>query len=1839
MTERYICIHGHFYQPPRENPWLEAIELQDSAYPYHDWNERITAECYAPNAASRILDGEGRIAQIVHNYARISFNFGPTLLAWLAAKAPDIYQAIIDADRESQRRFSGHGSGIAQAYNHMILPLANRRDKWTQILWGIEDFKQRFGREPEGLWLAETAVDLETLDIMAELGIRYTILAPSQAARVRAMGAEEWGDVSGGRIDPRMPYTQRLPSGRAIDLFFYDGPISRGVAFEGILNRGENLANRLLGAFPDERPEPQLVHIATDGETYGHHHAYGDMALAYALHHIETNDLARLTIYGEYREQHPPTHEVEIIENTAWSCEHGVERWRSDCGCNTGGRPDWNQRWRGPIRAALDWLRDAVVPVYEAGMRALVHDPWAARDDYISIILDRSVENVARYLGAHTLHTLTEGERVRLWELLELQRHAMLMFTSCGWFFDELSGIETVQVIQYAGRVIQLAETLSGASFEPQFLDLLQEAKSNLREHRDGRVIYEKFVKPAVVATEKLAAHYAISALFEEYPDDTWIYCYTVEREEFRKQTAGKAALVIGRARFTSRITGESAVVTFGALSLGDHTISCGVGPATAPEAYDAFAAHVTEAFARVDFPDVIRAMDHYFGASTYSLKALFRDEQRKILDRVLNATLTEDEASYRQLYDRQVPLMRFVRDLHVPLPKAFETAAAFLLNVDLRRALAEETFDVGRIHALIADAEMLHVELDTAGFSYILRQRAERLASLLSADPADTPTLAALVGVVTLARSFPFPIVFWRAQNVYYDLLQTQYRAYYRVAKRGDGAAQTWVAHFIALGEGLNMQVGETTLEEIRALPSVANLAQETLDDARIPRATYRLQFNRNFRFEDARALVAYLADLGVSDCYASPLLRACAGSDHGYDICDHRMLNPEIGTEAEFDALAGALRDHGLGLVFDMVPNHMGISDPHNPWWMDVLENGPSSLYARYFDIDWHPVKRELANKVLLPILGDQYGAVLESGQLRLGYENGGFLLHYYETILPVAPQTYDRILGYQLDALKEQLDAEDEHLLELESILTALSYLPASDEQSPDRMAERNREKEVIKRRVAALYDASPEIRDAIHAALNAFNATDERGSDLLDDLLDAQPYRPAFWRVAAEEINYRRFFDINGLAAIRVELPEVFHATHELVFRLLAEGKVTGLRIDHPDGLWNPPEYFRQLQEEYILARVRARLPAQEADDAEEVRDAVAGWFAEHVHAADGADTARLPLYVVAEKILTEDEELPDDWMVAGTTGYDFLNDLNGLFVDRNNGKAIDEIYARFTGTPTAFRTLVNGTKKMIMLIALASEINALSYQLERISERSRAYRDFTLNSLTFAIREVIACLPVYRTYTSDTMEAVARHDEQYVEAAVTEAKRRNPRTAAAIFDFVQDTLLLRNVGSFRPEDQPKLLEFVMKFQQITGPVMAKGVEDTAFYVYNRLVSLNEVGGHPIHFGVPLAEFHQRNSARARHWPHTMLATSTHDTKRSEDVRARIDVLSEIPDEWRAALNRWTRITARLKTEIGGERYPDRNAEYLLYQTLLGAWPVAMPSLDSLGEFRERITAYMLKATREAKVHTSWINPNEQYDRALREFVHGLLADGDGNAFLADFAPLQRRVAFYGQQNALAQTLLKLASPGVPDIYQGTELWDFSLVDPDNRHPVDYEHRRALLADLRERADCPDCGGVALARELLETGDDGCVKLFITARMLDFRRAHDALFANGDYVPLDATGAKADHVCAFARTNGDETVIAVAPRLIIGLTDGEERPPLGEQVWGETWLPLPAEYAGRHFRNLFTGEELTVTNHDGTPGLPLAAICAHFPVALLEPISALHINPPRSTEEGM
>jgi alpha-amylase/alpha-mannosidase (GH57 family) len=809
LTEKYICIHGHFYQPPRENPWLEDIELQDSAYPYHDWNERITAECYAPNTVSRILDSEGRIIGLPNNYAWMSFNFGPTLLAWMADNTPDIYEAILAADRESQSHFSGHGSALAQAYNHMILPLATRRDKYTQVLWGIRDFEHRFGRPPEGMWLPETAVDLETLEIMSELGIRFTILAPHQAQKVRRIApSRPWRDVSGGKIDPTTAYRINLGSGRTINIFFYDGPISRAVAFEDLLERGESLASRLVNAFSEERAWPQLVHIATDGETYGHHHPHGDMALAYALDFLESGDLVRLTNYGEYLEKHPPLFEVKIFENSSWSCVHGVERWWKDCGCNSGGHPGWNQAWRTPLRDALDWLRDTLAPMYEEKASQFLKDPWAARNDYISIILNRSRDNVEEFLQQHASRELNPGEKSLVLKLLEMQRHAMLMYTSCGWFFDELSGLETVQVIQYAGRVVQLTQEIFGDGNEADFLTRLEQAKSNIPDHRDGRIIYEKFVKPAMVDLLKVGAHYAISSLFEDYEVQDKIYCYTIDREDYRLTELGKAKLAIGRIQITSDITRNSATASFGVVAFGDHNLCGGVRYFQGEDSYGTMAWEVTEAFSWTDFPETIRRIDHHFGQSTYYLRTLFRDEQRKILDQLMGLALEEVRSDFGRIYSSHVPLMRFLKELGVPLPRSFRATAEVVLNLTLRQALLAPEPEFQVIRSLLAEARLLEIPLEGAGLEFSLRKAVEGLAEKFQADPSNLEYLQQLEAAVALGTALPFAVELWHVQNIYYEMLNSVYPEQRRQSELGQEEARAWVEHFVALGGKLSVRV-----------------------------------------------------------------------------------------------------------------------------------------------------------------------------------------------------------------------------------------------------------------------------------------------------------------------------------------------------------------------------------------------------------------------------------------------------------------------------------------------------------------------------------------------------------------------------------------------------------------------------------------------------------------------------------------------------------------------------------------------------------------------------------------------------------------------------------------------------------------------------------------------------------------------------------------------------------------------------------------------------------------------------------------------------------------------
>ena len=771
---KYVCIHGHFYQPPRENPYLEAIELQDSAYPYHDWNERITAECYAPNAASRILDAENRILKLKNNYNQISFNFGPTLLSWLKEQAPRVHTEIVEADKESAKRYSEHGSALAQGYNHMILPLANRRDKVTQVKWGIKDFESRFGRRPEGMWLPETAVDTETLEVLAENGIVFTILAPRQAKRVRAKDSTRFHDVTGARVDPAHAYSARLPSKKRINLFFYDGPISQGVAFEGLLSDGKRFADRLMSGFSDARQGPQLVHIATDGESYGHHHHFGEMALSYALDEIDRKGIAKLTNYGEFLEKYPAEDQVEIVDNSSWSCVHGIERWRSDCGCNSGGH-DWNQKWRAPLRAALDWLRDRLAPIFESRLKLYFKDPWAGRDDFIRVILDRSEENRAAFFADHAIRPLQTDEQVTVLKLLEMQRHAMLMYTSCGWFFDELSGIETVQVIHYAGRALRLAEEISGESIEAEFLQYLAKAKSNLAEQGDGAKIYEKWVKPAVIDIRRVAGHYAISSLFENYSEKTRVYCYEVDRLKYSLEAEGKMRLGTGAARFRSTITGECAALAFAVVHLGDHNVTAGIQPFENMAEKDE--KRLAEAFDQADTAEVIRLLDQIYGKDIFSLRQLFRDEQRKITNLILTDSVNSAAAVYRTVFESQAPLIRFLNGLDIPVPNALKSAAEIALNNQLQQHLERPELDADGIQSLLREATASKITLDGTTLEFKVRRRIEKEASDFAANPADLSAAERMLKLLDLVPSLPFPVVLWEAQNLVYRPLLTAYQ------------------------------------------------------------------------------------------------------------------------------------------------------------------------------------------------------------------------------------------------------------------------------------------------------------------------------------------------------------------------------------------------------------------------------------------------------------------------------------------------------------------------------------------------------------------------------------------------------------------------------------------------------------------------------------------------------------------------------------------------------------------------------------------------------------------------------------------------------------------------------------------------------------------------------------------------------------------------------------------------------------------------------------------------------------------------------------------------------
>jgi alpha-amylase/alpha-mannosidase (GH57 family) len=808
MTEKYVCIHGHFYQPPRENPWLEEVEIQDSAYPYFDWNSRITAECYAPNTASRILDNERKIIDIVNNYSRISFNFSPTVLSWLEKHQPEIYQAILDGDKKSRELFSGHGSAIAQSYNHIIMPLASSRDKRTQVIWGIRDFEHRFKRLPEGMWLPETAADLETLEILAEHDIIYTLLAPHQALRARKIDGTDWQDVSGAAIDPRMPYRCNLPSGRHIIIFFYDSQLSREIAFGGLLDNGEEFAHRLVASFSKDASGPELVHCATDGETYGHHHRFGDMALAYCIYFLEAQDLARITVYGEYLEKHPPSHEVEIVENSSWSCVHGIERWRKNCGCSSGRHPGWAQEWRAPLRGALDWLRDNLALIVDERLSRFTRDPWQMRDDYIEVILDRSPENLNQFLSRNGAGEVRCEERVEIVKLLEMQRHALLMYSSCGWFFDEISGLETVQVLQYAARAVQLARETAGIALEDVFVNLLERAPGNIDGIENGAKVYRKFISPVVLDLLRVAVHYAVSSLFRDYAGTDRIYSYLVTRDLYERTELGNHRIAIGKSQVQSLITGEQSSISFAVLHLGDQTIIGGACEYTQEESFLEMQAAIKDGFLKGSISDVILTMDKHFKTHNYSLWHLFKNEQREVLNQIFEQAHRETGNAFRQIYEHHYSVMQAVEGLNMPLPNYFAVILEFVLNTDICSLLQEQNPDWDRLGKMVAEAKRWSLQLDKPRLSLIA---CRKINGFMQQVASTTENLSLMQNAALMLKSLEplaLDLNLWEAQNIYFFFGKDAVPSMREIAQQGDPYAQQWTDQFAALGNYLKVRI-----------------------------------------------------------------------------------------------------------------------------------------------------------------------------------------------------------------------------------------------------------------------------------------------------------------------------------------------------------------------------------------------------------------------------------------------------------------------------------------------------------------------------------------------------------------------------------------------------------------------------------------------------------------------------------------------------------------------------------------------------------------------------------------------------------------------------------------------------------------------------------------------------------------------------------------------------------------------------------------------------------------------------------------------------------------------
>ncbi len=1003
------------------------------------------------------------------------------------------------------------------------------------------------------------------------------------------------------------------------------------------------------------------------------------------------------------------------------------------------------------------------------------------------------------------------------------------------------------------------------------------------------------------------------------------------------------------------------------------------------------------------------------------------------------------------------------------------------------------------------------------------------------------------------------------------------------------------------------------STSQEIEAIFSVLNRERDSgrihssllapdrkkRQGLHLPKAFYRLQLNKDFSFRQALEIIPYLKKLGISHCYVSPFLMARPGSSHGYDIIDHCSLNPEIGSREDFEEFITALKKNQMALLLDIVPNHMGIGSD-NQWWMDVLENGQTSRFAYYFDINWQPQQADLTGQVLLPVLGDHYGKILEDSQLTLCFNasSGIFYITYFQHRFPIDPRTYALILRHDLQRINDRLSKQDNCYLELHNLISSFENLPGLQEKSEEKILIRHRDKEVSKRNLARLCRECPTIQHFIEENVILFNgqADKPQSFDLLHDLLEKQAYRLAYWRVAADEINYRRFFDINDLAGLRMEEAEVFRATHQLVLDLITTGKVDGLRVDHPDGLYDPYQYFCRLEAAAAGESFENILPTGH----------------------DLRNRAKVSLYIVAEKILADFEHLPDNWPISGTTGYDFSNLLNGLFIDSSAEKQLTSIYHRFIGSRLNFDELVYDCKKLIIDSAMVGELNVLATLLFRLARVSRSSRDFTLNRLRLALMEIVACFPVYRTYIDS--KNISREDVQFIEWAVARAKMKQQLHDLSIFDFIKSVLLLKSTGGMI--EPAKRLDFVLKFQQYTGPVMAKGLEDTSFYLYNRLLSLNEVGGEPKRFGTSIAAFHRTNQERLRHWPHSMLNSSTHDSKRSEDVRARINVITEMVTQWRHRVHSWRSLNRRLRTPMGEITAPSRNDEYAFYQNLLGIWPNEAPDAEGHQRLIQRMKDATLKACREAKLHTSWTSPNESYEKAVTSFIERSLFSEE-TPFMKDFIPFQREIAWFGMLNSLSQVFLKLVSPGIPDIYQGNEIWRYCLVDPDNRRPVNYRTREAMLLSMMDRINAETEGGNEYRQELLANLKDGRAKMFVISMALHLRNNWPEVFDAGSYIPIEVTGAKSQHLCGFARQIDDRIVVAVAPRFYFTLMQGAKELPLGKGIWQDTEIHLPAAKNWKNFKNVYSASlEIAGTVSGSTIIFRAADLFRSWPLALLK-----------------